>query len=35
MIAGQLFSTGKVSLAGIGPVQKLPDHKTIADQLKN
>jgi predicted Zn-dependent peptidase len=35
MIAGQLFSTGKVSLAGIGPVQKLPDHKTIADRLKN
>jgi predicted Zn-dependent peptidase len=34
-IAGQLFSTGKVSLAGIGPVQKLPDHKTIADRLKN
>lgn len=35
LIASQLFSTGKVSLAGIGPVQQLPDHQTIADQLKN
>ena len=34
-IASQIFDTGKVSLAGIGPVGKLPDYQTIAAQLKN
>ena len=34
-IAHQLFATDKVSLAGIGPVAKLPDYQTIAAQLKN
>jgi predicted Zn-dependent peptidase len=35
LIASQIFDTDKVSLAGIGPVAKLPDYKTIAGQLKN
>jgi len=35
LIAGQIFDTDAVSLAGIGPVAKLPDHKSIAAQLKN
>lgn len=34
-IARQLFATDKVSLAGIGPVGRLPDYLTIAAQLKN
>ena len=34
-IARQIFETDKVSLAGIGPVAKLPDYQTIAAQLKN
>lgn len=34
-IARQLFATDKVSLAGIGPVAKLPDYQSIAAQLKN
>ncbi|MHB1110541.1 MAG: M16 family metallopeptidase [Devosia sp.] len=34
-IAHQLFATDKFSLAGIGPVAKLPDYQTIAAQLKN
>jgi predicted Zn-dependent peptidase len=33
-IARQLFDTDKVSLAGIGPVEKLPDYQTIVAQLK-
>ena len=36
-IAGQLFSTGKVSLAGIGPVQQAsrpPDHRRPAQELR-
>jgi predicted Zn-dependent peptidase len=35
LIASQIFDTDKVSLAGIGPVAKLPDYRTIAGQLKN
>ena len=35
LIASQIFDTDKVSLAGIGPVAKLPDYQTIAAQLKN
>ncbi|MDP1732341.1 MAG: pitrilysin family protein [Devosia sp.] len=35
LIARQIFDTGKVSLAGIGPVAKLPDYQSIAAQLKN
>jgi predicted Zn-dependent peptidase len=34
-VARQIFSSGEVSLAGIGPVAKLPDYKSIAAQLKN
>ena len=34
-VARQIFEAGKVSLAGIGPVAKLPDYQTIAAQLKN
>ncbi len=34
-IAKQIFTTDKISLAGIGPVAKLPDYKTIAAQLKH
>jgi predicted Zn-dependent peptidase len=33
-IAHQLFATDRFSLAGIGPVAKLPDYQTIAAQLK-
>jgi predicted Zn-dependent peptidase len=35
LIASQIFDTDKVSLAGIGPVARLPDYQTIAAQLKN
>ncbi len=35
LVARQLFATDKVSLAGIGPVARLPDYQTIAAQLKN
>ncbi len=35
LVARQLFTTDKVSLAGIGPVARLPDYQTIAAQLKN
>jgi predicted Zn-dependent peptidase len=35
LIASQIFDTDKVSLAGIGPVAKLPDYRTIAGHLKN
>jgi hypothetical protein len=34
-IARQVFSSGEVSLAGIGPVARLPDFKSITAQLKN
>jgi predicted Zn-dependent peptidase len=34
-VARQIFETDKVSLAGIGPVAKLPDYETIAAQMKN
>ncbi|MDB5538732.1 MAG: Mitochondrial processing peptidase-like protein, partial [Devosia sp.] len=34
-VARQIFEAGKVSLAGIGPVAKLPDYRDIAAQLKN
>lgn len=34
-VARQLFSSGEASLAGIGPVARLPDYKSIAAQLKN
>jgi predicted Zn-dependent peptidase len=34
-VAHQLFSSGEVSLAGIGPVARLPDYKSITAQLKN
>ena len=34
-IASQIFDTDRVSLAGIGPVAKLPDYQTIAAGLKN
>lgn len=34
-IARQLFAADKVSLAGIGPVARLPDYQSIAAQLKN
>jgi predicted Zn-dependent peptidase len=34
-VAHQIFSSGEVSLAGIGPVARLPDFKSITAQLKN
>jgi predicted Zn-dependent peptidase len=34
-IAKQLFDNGRFSLAGIGPVAKLPDYDQIADRLKS
>jgi len=34
-IARQIFEAGQVSLAGIGPVAKLPDYRDLAAQLKN
>jgi predicted Zn-dependent peptidase len=34
-VARQLFSSGEASLAGIGPVARLPDYKAITAQLKN
>jgi len=34
-VARQIFSSGEVSLAGIGPVARLPDFKSITAQLKN
>ena len=34
-IARQILDSDKVSLAGIGPVQRLPDHLTIAERLKH
>jgi predicted Zn-dependent peptidase len=34
-VARQVFDAGKVSLAGIGPVAKLPDYRDIAAKLKN
>jgi predicted Zn-dependent peptidase len=33
LIAGQIFDTDKVSLAGIGPVAKLPDYESVGAQL--
>ena len=34
-VARQILDAGNVSLAGIGPVDKLPDYRDIAAQLKN
>jgi predicted Zn-dependent peptidase len=34
-IAGQIFTNGSLSLAGVGPVTNLPEYDTIADRLKN
>jgi predicted Zn-dependent peptidase len=34
-IARQVLDKGQVSLAGIGPVAKLPDYEIIASRLKN
>jgi len=34
-VARQIFEQGRVSLAGIGPVAKLPDYDSIASRLKN
>jgi predicted Zn-dependent peptidase len=34
-IARQLLDKGNFSLAGIGPVAKLPDYDAIASRLKN
>ena len=35
LIASQVFDATKMSLAGIGPVGKLPDYETISAQLKH
>jgi predicted Zn-dependent peptidase len=35
LIASQIFAGDRISLAGIGAVQKMPDYQTIADRLKN
>ena len=34
-VASKIFSSEKISLAGIGPVQKLPDYQSIVDHLKH
>src|SRR6185312_4484512 len=34
-VASQIFSGDRISLAGIGPVDKLPDRDAIAHHLKN
>jgi predicted Zn-dependent peptidase len=34
-VASQIFDTDRLSVAGIGPVAKLPDYQTIAARLKN
>ena len=34
-VARKIFSSGEASLAGIGPVARLPDFKSITAQLKN
>lgn len=34
-VARQIFDAGNVSLAGIGPVARLPDYRDIAAKLKN
>lgn len=34
-VARQIFDAGEISLAGIGPVAKLPDYQTISDRLRN
>jgi predicted Zn-dependent peptidase len=35
LIASQIFDSSKVSIAGIGPVARLPGYDAIASQLKN
>jgi predicted Zn-dependent peptidase len=34
-VASQIFNSDKLSVAGIGPVAKLPDYQAIAARLKN
>jgi predicted Zn-dependent peptidase len=34
-VAHQIFSSDRLSLAGVGPVEQLPDYGTITDYLKN
>jgi len=34
-VASQIFATNEVSLAGIGPVAKLPDYVSIGERLKH
>ena len=34
-VARRIFDAGTISLAGIGPVAKLPDYQTISDRLRN
>lgn len=34
-VARQVFGSAKVSLAGIGPVDRLPDYQQIAEQLRS
>ncbi|AKR54491.1 Mitochondrial processing peptidase-like protein [Devosia sp. H5989] len=34
-VANQIFATNEVSLAGIGPVSKLPDYVSIGERLKH
>jgi len=33
-VAGQLFDTDRVSVAGIGPVKNMPDHDTVVSRLR-
>ena len=35
LIASQIFDSSKISIAGIGPVARLPGYDAIASQLKN
>jgi predicted Zn-dependent peptidase len=34
-VARQILDAGAISLAGIGPVSRLPDYQTISDRLRN
>ena len=34
-VASKIFSSDRMSLAGVGPVEKLPDYETISKHLKN
>ena len=34
-VASQIFSSGRISLAGVGPVEQLPDYDTIVQHMQH